>query len=383
MANMHQLDLSTNEMTGTLPESLCELKELVYLNLFINNFEGVVPSCLGGLPKLEWLQLSFNELTGTLNEAMCETNLLVILNLHENRIAGAIPDCLGDMVNLQQLDLSTNEMTGTLSSLCELKQLVYLNLYDNHFEGVVPACWGTAFPSLETMLLHDNLLRGPLPEAWNLPSLVSIVLSNNVGLDGTLPSSLFSQQHAAASPTSGTSSHQLNHNLRAVVIEGTHVHGTIPQALCSALELQTLAVSGNGLTGSLPECFTTLKTLKTLRAAHNHVVGTLPGTVGNLSAMTTMDLSNNGITGYVPSELGEMAPHLASMSLEQNDLSCDLPPSVRHWKRTLNTSDDDPSSQGELVWVWRRQCPGLDHAGSGGTPPRQQTRCGHVQLRGR
>ena len=80
------------------------------------------------------------------------------------------------------------------------------------------------------------------------------MLSNNFMLSGSLPASLFLQRDTAALEEESS----INIVLRAVVVEGTAVGGSLPAALCLVPQLQILALSGNNLTGSLPECIVVL-----------------------------------------------------------------------------------------------------------------------------
>jgi Leucine-rich repeat (LRR) protein len=321
-------------LEGSIPEALCNLTALTFLALqHTQGLSGQIPGCLGrGQPLLSEVIIQGNALTGPISESLCEAKNMTTLYLHKNSLQSNIPTCLGALTNVVYLELHDNSLTGLIpEALCDLTELTWLFLHANSLHGTIPSCVGTAFPLLEALFLHDNLLEGSLPEAWGLPALVSIMLSNNAGLEGTIPSGLFTQRLAAHDSPSDSGHLTSNPILRDVVIEGTRLYGTVPPSLCAAPQLRTLALSGNRLKGSLPPCFTTLKALQTLRASHNHVSGTLPGDVGNLTALTTMDLGYNAIAGRVPAGLGHMALHLAYVSLEQNDLSCELPESVRHW----------------------------------------------------
>ena len=336
------LELPQNNLRGVLP-SLAGLPFLKALDLSnrvdgtrASNAVGGTLGALCGLTELTYLSLGQNSLTGTLPEALCDLTEMTYLSLGQNSLHGTLPTCLGTLAKLEYLYLNTNSLTGTLpEALCDLTELTFLHLGQNSLHGNLPACVGTAFPLLGAMLLHDNFLEGPLPKAWSLSALNSIMLSNNAGLEGTIPAGLFFQSLADHESPSDGGAPQLTSNpsLRAVVVEGTRLHGSIPLSLCAAPQIRTLALSGNRLTGSLPSCLTTLKALQALRAAHNHLSGDLPGSLCNLTALTTLDLGFNDIAGRVPACLGHMAAQLADVSLEQNDLSCELPASVRHWPR--------------------------------------------------
>ena len=60
------LDLSNNQLVGTIPETLYQLTNLRTLYLFQNHLGGTVSTQLGRLEHLEILHLSHNHLVGTL-----------------------------------------------------------------------------------------------------------------------------------------------------------------------------------------------------------------------------------------------------------------------------------------------------------------------------
>lgn len=64
--------IDDNDMTGTIPSELGNLKELSgWLSLEGNNFVGTVPKTLAQLTKASWIYLNYNDLTGSV-EFMCD-----------------------------------------------------------------------------------------------------------------------------------------------------------------------------------------------------------------------------------------------------------------------------------------------------------------------
>ncbi|MDA8597139.1 leucine-rich repeat domain-containing protein [Candidatus Pacebacteria bacterium] len=85
--NAQALDLSDNNLTGSLPAEVRQLQQLQILDLSNNQFTGV-PAEIGQLTKLEVLDLSHNQLTGLPYELGNLSNLKV-LNLQGNSYAAA------------------------------------------------------------------------------------------------------------------------------------------------------------------------------------------------------------------------------------------------------------------------------------------------------
>ena len=127
---------------------------------------------------------------------------------------------------------------------------------------------------LKGLFLENNDLRGGLPASWNLTSLATVVLSNNQNLGGTLPASLFLIGDDISSHVNrGVGGGHVLYALRAVVIEGARLSGTIPHEICKAPQLATLALSGNMLTGSLPACLPYMHSLQALHLTSNSISG--------------------------------------------------------------------------------------------------------------
>jgi len=74
------IDLSVNKLTGSIPDSLGNLSNLVYLNLASNQLSGSIPESIGNLSNLNNLFLSSNQLSGSIPGSL--GNLTNILFLH-------------------------------------------------------------------------------------------------------------------------------------------------------------------------------------------------------------------------------------------------------------------------------------------------------------
>ncbi|WVY91727.1 hypothetical protein V8G54_037241 [Vigna mungo] len=107
------------------------------------------------------IDMSSNNLSGTIPPQMFSLIGLHSLNLSNNRLEGEIPNEIGNMKNLESLDFSTNQLGGEIpQSLSRLSFLGYLNLSFNNLTGKIPS--GTqlqGFSTLSYMGNHD--LCGP------------------------------------------------------------------------------------------------------------------------------------------------------------------------------------------------------------------------------
>ncbi|XP_052107379.1 receptor-like protein EIX2 isoform X1 [Arachis duranensis] len=88
---MRMVDLSSNDLTGTMSPQLFSLSQLHFLNLSHNRLTGTIPKEIGNMTQLESLDLSKNELTGQIPESISSLSFLDNLNLSFNNLSGQIP----------------------------------------------------------------------------------------------------------------------------------------------------------------------------------------------------------------------------------------------------------------------------------------------------
>jgi Leucine-rich repeat (LRR) protein len=125
------------EISGQLyaPDKLklnfSSLPNLVRLDLSANNLQGSIPLEIGTLSKLTYLDLSNNDLSGELPLSLTNLTQLVIFNISGNQINGLIPQRLGNLKNLINLLVDFNNLIGPIpSSLWILKNLTRFGLYE-------------------------------------------------------------------------------------------------------------------------------------------------------------------------------------------------------------------------------------------------------------
>ena len=133
-----QLDLRNNELSGSLPVALGNLRNLTHLYLHRNALSGPIPPDLG----------LFENLTH--------------LYLHRNALSGEIPTRLGRLSNLLQLYLQGNELSGPIPPEFRLSSLVDLKLHSNaDLSGPLPDISPTALSNLEELGMQNTDLTIP------------------------------------------------------------------------------------------------------------------------------------------------------------------------------------------------------------------------------
>nr|KYP73567.1 LRR receptor-like serine/threonine-protein kinase GSO2 [Cajanus cajan] len=86
------MDLSNNNLSGSIPEGITLLSALHNLNLSYNHLSGRIPERIGDMKSLESLDISHDQLSGRIPDNMSSLTSLSHLNLSYNNLSGPIPE---------------------------------------------------------------------------------------------------------------------------------------------------------------------------------------------------------------------------------------------------------------------------------------------------
>ncbi|KAH9309755.1 hypothetical protein KI387_037666 [Taxus chinensis] len=137
MKHMRDVLISRTNLSGFLPKTWHE--NISSIDLSGNNLRGSIPSSMGRLSHLRTLDLSSNQLHGAIPSSLGKLLHMEKLALASNKLSGPIPVSFSEMPSLVYLDLSSNQLNGSIPDyLTELKSLRYLSLENNNFQGPVP-----------------------------------------------------------------------------------------------------------------------------------------------------------------------------------------------------------------------------------------------------
>ncbi|CAI9273684.1 unnamed protein product [Lactuca saligna] len=163
--NLLELRLADNQLSGRIPKQLVQLSSLtIMLNLSQNNLFGSLPAEVGELKMLTSLDLSQNNLSGNIPSSLAGCTSLSFLSLRANLFQGMVPQSLSFMRGVITLDLSQNNLSGQIPGFLErLVLLEYVNLSFNDLEGEVPVLGVFANASAFSVLGNTRLCGG-LPE---------------------------------------------------------------------------------------------------------------------------------------------------------------------------------------------------------------------------
>ncbi|GJN38630.1 hypothetical protein PR202_gb27690 [Eleusine coracana subsp. coracana] len=299
--NLIELDVSSNQLTGKIPESFGNLKNLSLMYLYQNQFTGTIPASIVLLP------------------------MLSDIKIFDNQLSGELPPELGKHSPLSNLEMDDNLLSGPLpETLCANGFLYGLVAFNNSFSGVIPASLGNCV-TLKNLMLQDNNFSDEFPaKIWSLPRLTRVRIQNNK-FTGALPAQISSNitriemgnnMFSGSIPTSAT-------GLQAFHAESNRLGGELPSDMSKLANLTYFSVPGNRITGSIPTSIKLLQKLTSLNLSGNHLSGAIPpGSVGLLPTLTTLDLSNNELTGTIPSDISSMVNPL---NLSSNQLTGEVP----------------------------------------------------------
>lgn len=148
-------------------------------------------------------------------------------------------------------------------------------------------------------------LSGKLPD--NLGGmggkLHTLVITNHVGLKGTIPRSVARLK-----------------TLRTLDLSGNRLRGPIPPGIGELRQLVRVVLSANLLTGQVPPRLCMCKKLEVFSVRDNKLTRPLDdATFAGLEALRSVDLSGNAIAGPIPASLGDCGA-LSRLDLSGNRL---------------------------------------------------------------
>ena len=185
MKSWQYLWASGNNLSGNIPESICNLSGLLELKLGSNSLRGTIPN-LGLLGNVKLISLENNMLEGQIPETIGKCANLIKLDLSNNRITGSIPSAISYCKKLQILNAYSNRLDGDLpKTLGDCTDLRQLRLNDNKLRGGIPASMGKMV-KLVILHLNSNQLSGEVIDFSSMESLKQLLLASNADLEGEI-----------------------------------------------------------------------------------------------------------------------------------------------------------------------------------------------------
>ncbi len=310
--NVTKLDLYFNNLNGMLPSEIGNLTNLIFLNISWNNkLMGEIPPQIGNLIKLKELSISNNQLSGVIPKEIGKLTLLERLSLGSNQLTGAIPIEVTNLTKLKDISLSQNQLSGEIPpEIGNLTNLTGLSIGNNKLTGAIPKSIGNLI-KLQNIFMGGNQFTGELPvEIGNLINLRFLYLGS-ANLTGNLPLELGNLI-----------------SLETLLLNNNKLTGLIPSELGNLVNLRRLDLGNNTLTGAIPPELGNLINIEDLRLEKNKLTGEIPSELGNLSGLVDLYLYENNLTGGVPVKLGSLNK-LENLYLNNNQLSGKIPTTIK------------------------------------------------------
>jgi len=213
----------------------CKDGRVKEINLKDNNLNGVLPSSLGSLTRLEELKIGASrtaEYTGCSNTAGT--------NLHYTEL----PPSLYSIPTLKVIDIEYGCLGGSISpAIGQLSALTNLSLHGNGLTGTVPVEGLNNCTELLELKIGRNPLSGPFPAVTKLKKLV-IFEGNFCAFSGPLPD-IFDSWPA----------------IYELYWDGNAWTGSLPPSLGKLKNLVELSFNIANLTGPVPESYCNIKSL--------------------------------------------------------------------------------------------------------------------------
>ncbi|GLJ13704.1 hypothetical protein SUGI_0218610 [Cryptomeria japonica] len=347
LQHLEYLDLSWIDLSPlSIPSHLPSLSTLTHLSLRGCGLTGRIPSEIGNMSRLTFLDISYNSDQETRQSSSWIRNLrgLEHLGLAYVNLTRDVVESVASLPNLTSL--VTSDMPGTpLSPLGNLTSLSHLQLVGTYFTQQPFPIWISNLTSLVSLYLSEYNISSSMPSAvLSLPHLRNLELIGNPGLKVNLSSIV---QHAS--------------QLSSLYIVNSDVGRMIPNSIGNMSSLTALDLADNNIQGRLPDSMGNMSLLTTLALCDNNIEGSLPDSMGNMFSLTSLDLSYNAIQGNLPSFIGNLS-QLEYLDLSRNSLRGNIPwSSLENFTkiRYLSLSDNFLRVKVEDFWIPKFQLQAL------------------------
>jgi serine/threonine protein kinase/Leucine-rich repeat (LRR) protein len=212
----------------------------------------------------------------------------MILNL--GAFYGTLPSSIGDMPSLQFLNLFNTGNSGTIpDSFSALSDtLTHLTLGKLSMTGTIPS-WLQDFKLLTVLALFDASFTGTIPIEISQISDLEFVSFGECSYTGTVPSEIYDMTA-----------------LKIFFARGNQITGTLPDSLGDMTALELFFFSECSLTGTVPSSINNLSRLGNFEVNDNQITGQLPVVLDGMLSLSVFNLADNAITGGIPVSMGRM-----------------------------------------------------------------------------
>ena len=216
-------------------------------------------------------------MTGEIPTELGSLSNLVFLNLHSNDLTGALPDSLTGMTALTGFLFYNNP------GLCAPVDDAFQEWLESIADTIGSSCAPADSPEDRAVLVE--LHRAATGAGWR----------NSANWLSDRP---VREWHGVTTDASG--------RVINLLLGDNQLTGEIPAELSSLAALERLWFHNNQLSGEIPPELGSLTNLEELYLFDNQLTGTIPTGLGGLTNLAHLRLDNNQLTGEISSELGRL-----------------------------------------------------------------------------
>jgi Leucine-rich repeat (LRR) protein len=340
------LTLTANKLNGTIPSSLGNLTALVFLELDQNNLTGNIPSSLGNLTSLFEFYLDENNLSGTIPSSLGNLSQLTDFNLASNLLSGPVPSSLGIFKNAF-VSIANNELTFT--GMESVEQQYNASRYDEYVidayfspQANIPISRNGNILSVSaggtiTNNTFNWYQNGTLVSTKTGDSTFTVPVNGNYSVAVTnsiVPLTLMSDTLSAdvyTLPADSLALVALYDSTGAGWTTHTNWLTTSPVSTWYGVTVENgrvvkLILNSNNLINHVIVSLGNLTALDTLELSGNKLSNSLPASLSSLTKLAYLDVSNNKITGNVPAYFSSFT-NLYYLNLSSNLFTGNIPSS--------------------------------------------------------
>ncbi|KAI4352124.1 hypothetical protein L6164_006405 [Bauhinia variegata] len=332
---LKNLYLSSCQLHSVPSLPLVNLSSLAILDLSYNQLTGTIPECLGNLSNLEELRIGNNLMDGNVSDFhFAKLRDLKIFHAPENSLVLKVSPKWVPPFQISALALRNWHLGPHFPSwLHTQKQLRYLDISNTSISDIFPTWFWSVTSQIYYLNLSRNQIRGPVPDALTNADYHAVYDLSYNQFQGPLPH--FSSNLTALDLSFNSFSGSLRRflcnktndlqNMEVLNLGKNLLSGEIPECWEKWQKLVAIKLCDNNFTGSIPKSFGTLANLQSLHLRNNNVSGKIPSSIAKCTELLTVDFGGNKLTGVIPSWIGERLSKLIILSLHTNGLHGSIP----------------------------------------------------------
>ena len=320
----------SHQLHYTLGESLGDLEDLETLALSNTGLSGTLPSSVGRLAKLRYLDLPgsygtgagyFRSLSGTMPPSIGQLSLALWNNWGEHSLSGTFPPSFWDNDQMQYLcNWANPPLSGTLPADIgqTMPNLFYFNWHGRDatrgkvcggdycrgsLSGTFPHSW-LEMKDFTAWYSTHTLLSGTLPSRMGeMDSLWTWDMGSTPFISGTLPQSFGNLKTLASTQRTDTAyTYWVNPTQNSINLQGSGISGTVPPSLGNLSGILSLAMSGP-MSGTLPDTFDLTYCRGFYINGWHRLSGSLPDSIGSLGGQSSMGVAHPTVDFFMEDTL--------------------------------------------------------------------------------